>query len=154
MRQGKFGVVAGVVLAALIVGYLGGLFFPIQIPKETVVTSTTPGTADTCMKSTASAVVLKGPFKKEGSYAFVTSLPEFKQQGDTIEQKERSQLVLCEDEHAIGTPHSPHDDVRTLGRGRYSHWIDTLYFSTPDNSNPESNGHTYSVVVPPASPRG
>src|ERR1700757_2001027 len=113
MRQGKFGVVGGGVLAALIVGYVGGLISPVQTPKEASVPSKTPEAADPCVKWKASAVALKGPFQKEGLYAFVTSLPEFKQQGDTIEETGRSQLVLCEDEHAIGTPHSTHDDVRT-----------------------------------------
>src|SRR5690349_20344491 len=108
MRQGKMGIAALSVVAGLVAGYFAGLLFPIEF-------STISGAQaidDPCVKWKGSAVALKGPFKKEGSYAFVTDLPEFKELGDSLEQKERSQLVLCEDGHAIGTPHSVHDDVR------------------------------------------
>jgi hypothetical protein len=36
-----------------------------------------------------------------------------------------------------------HQDIRDLGRGRYSHWYDSLYFATRDNSDPNRNGRKY-----------
>jgi hypothetical protein len=144
--QTQTGVAAGLVVAALIVGYVAGIFFPIPIAQN--IDKSTLSGSNACGKWKDTALVLKRPFKKEGSHAFVTTLSEFKHPGDTIEEKQRSRLVLCEDGQAIGTPHSEHDDVRTSGGGRYSHWIDSLYFSTPDNSDPNANGRMYTVVVP------
>lgn len=54
-----------------------------------------------------------------------------------------SRLVLCEDGVAIGPAHASHSDIRALGGGRYSHWSGWLYFSTPDNTDPRTNGRVY-----------
>jgi hypothetical protein len=48
----------------------------------------------------------------------------------------------------IGSPHCTHDDIRREGAGRYSHWGDTLYFSTSDNTDPNRNGRAYALTVP------
>jgi hypothetical protein len=54
-----------------------------------------------------------------------------------------SRLLLFEDDHRLGPAHATHDDVRRLGAGRYSHWRDAVYFSASDNSDPRSNGRSY-----------
>lgn len=43
----------------------------------------------------------------------------------------------------------PHDDIRSLGKGRYSHWRTQLYFSASasDSGDPRSNGRRYSITV-------
>lgn len=56
-----------------------------------------------------------------------------------------SRLVLLEDGVPLSRPHSAHDDIRTLGAGRYSHWGAQLFFSASDNSNPTTNKKTYEV---------
>ena len=61
--------------------------------------------------------------------------------------KDGSRLVLCEDDHPLGEGHSNHVDIRSLGRGRYSHLPGYILFSTSDNSNPQSNGRRYRVFV-------
>jgi len=66
--------------------------------------------------------------------------------GPISDRDARSRLQLYEDKRPIGPPHSLHDDIRTLGGGRFSHWANHLYFSTPDGSDPRSNGRTYEVV--------
>ena len=57
-----------------------------------------------------------------------------------------SRLRLLEDGKPLGSPHAPHEDVRRRGKGAYSHWGDQLWFSTSDNSDPMTNGRTYTVV--------
>jgi glycosyltransferase involved in cell wall biosynthesis len=55
-----------------------------------------------------------------------------------------SRLCLFEDGKPLGSAHSIHDDIRKLGNGKYSHWSNSIYFSTSDNSDPRTNGRTYS----------
>jgi hypothetical protein len=40
-----------------------------------------------------------------------------------------------------------HDLIRQTGRGRYSHWANTLYFSSSDGSDPRTNGRSYRYRV-------
>ena len=57
-----------------------------------------------------------------------------------------SGLVLYEDGVALPLGHAPHDAIRALGAGRYSHWGNTVYFAASDNSDPRSNGRRYRLV--------
>jgi hypothetical protein len=41
-----------------------------------------------------------------------------------------------------------HCDVRCQGGGRYSLWRDGVFFSATDNSDPRTNGRTYTLLVP------
>lgn len=47
----------------------------------------------------------------------------------------------------LGPAHVGHASIRSVGRGRYSHWQGELYFSTSDNSDPRTNGRQYVVAV-------
>lgn len=70
---------------------------------------------------------------------------------DSPEYPVRSKVTVLEDGQPLGPAHSSHDEIRTLGGGRYSHWgaaNDILFFSTSDNSSPLENGRTYSVAFP------
>ena len=59
-------------------------------------------------------------------------------------------MLLLEDEKILpGPSNAGHEDIRTLGKGRYSFWRGTVYFSTPDNSDPRFNGRTYRVQYVP-----
>ncbi|MDQ6735090.1 MAG: hypothetical protein M3Z35_13415 [Nitrospirota bacterium] len=68
---------------------------------------------------------------------------EFDAGGDTTNAPKASNLKIYEDGVALGPAHSPHAEIRQLGRGRYSHWEDSLYFSTSDNSDPTTNKRRY-----------
>ncbi len=57
-----------------------------------------------------------------------------------------SSLVVFEDGVALAHGHAAHDEIRQLGRGRYSHWAGNLYFATSDNSDPRTNGRIYTVA--------
>jgi hypothetical protein len=58
----------------------------------------------------------------------------------------RSALVLFEDGQPLPYPHSNHDEIRVLGKGRYSHWGEAVLFSSRDNTDPSSNGRRYTVA--------
>jgi O-methyltransferase len=62
----------------------------------------------------------------------------------------RSALRLFENGVEIGPSRSAHADVRRYGRGRFSHWGTSIYFSSSDGSPPEGNGRSYQALIPPA----
>jgi hypothetical protein len=62
---------------------------------------------------------------------------------DNVQTPDRSTVVLLENGNRIGVPHSLHQDIGNLGAGRYSHWGDSLIFSSSDGSSPATNGKTY-----------
>jgi hypothetical protein len=57
-----------------------------------------------------------------------------------------SGLELYEDGVKLPFGHAPHDAIRGLGGGRYSHWGTTIYFAPVDNSDPRRNGRRYRLV--------
>lgn len=69
-------------------------------------------------------------------------------QGNSLGEERPSSLVLFEDASSLGPSGSTHQDIREHGRGRFSHWGSTLYFSTSDNTDPLTNGRTYRVISP------
>jgi hypothetical protein len=56
----------------------------------------------------------------------------------------RSPLRLFENGRPLGPGHALHFYIRGAGKGAFSHWRNQLLFSTSDNSDPNSNGRTYS----------
>ena len=63
--------------------------------------------------------------------------------GDGSKDAPPSTLRLFEDGKELGPAHVPHVDIRTTGRGRFSHYGTSLYLSASDNSDPRRNGRTY-----------
>ena len=57
-----------------------------------------------------------------------------------------SGLELYEDGVKLPLGHAPHDAIRTLGLGRYSHWGRRVYFAASDNSDPRRNGRRYRLL--------
>jgi hypothetical protein len=55
-------------------------------------------------------------------------------------------VVVYEDGKPLPRPHTPHDQIRAEGGGAFSHWGGFLHFSTPDNSDPRSNGRIYTFA--------
>ncbi len=90
--------------------------------------------------------VLTVPFMRAGEHGWVVALPDLRHDADNQQNPTRSTLVLFENDNLLGPAHSLHDDIRKLGGGRYSHWTNALYISTPDNSDPNTNGRKYSIV--------
>jgi glycosyltransferase involved in cell wall biosynthesis len=85
---------------------------------------------------------VKGIWHDRG-HCFMAPLPR----GLESDQEGRSRLRLLENGVVIGLRRCQHDDIRDLGGGRYSHWGRHIYFSTPDNSDPRTNGRTYNFVL-------
>jgi hypothetical protein len=57
----------------------------------------------------------------------------------------RSTLELFENGRPLGPAHALHDQIRELGRGRFSHWGRLVYFSSSDDSDPRTNGRKYEI---------
>jgi hypothetical protein len=90
---------------------------------------------------------LPPPFEKEGGYAWQIALPELTSVADDLDAPHRSRLVLLEDGRPLWLRHTQHDEIRTRGLGTYSHWRGALILSTPDNTDPNTNGRTYQVAL-------
>jgi hypothetical protein len=76
--------------------------------------------------------------------------------GDTADNNtnpNQSNLRLFENGIELGPAHATHDDIRNIGQGRFSHWSNTdgtaeaIRFSAKDNSDPRSNGKSYSYCI-------
>ena len=57
-------------------------------------------------------------------------------------------LLLLENGRELGPVCPMHKTIREEGGGAYSHWGDSLIFSTSDGSDPRTNGREYSLVDP------
>ena len=97
-----------------------------------------------------SRTILSGPFARlwADGKAYVAKIPELEITSDSSVFPDRSTLAVCEGEGRLRPSHSVHSEIRTGGDGRFSHWGKELYFSTSDNSDPNANGRTYSIVQP------
>ncbi len=67
--------------------------------------------------------------------------------GDDLKNPCRSTTRLFEDHRELGPPHAPHTAIEKLGAGRFSHWEETLIFSTSDESSPLENGRRYRALI-------
>ncbi len=88
---------------------------------------------------------LDAPFARGTGYCWTASLPQLAHWADDMADPYRSALALLEDGRALPSAHAVHEDISRQGRGRFSHWKTTLYFSTSDNSDPNRNGRRYQV---------
>ncbi|MDP1569141.1 MAG: hypothetical protein Q8L86_03985 [Vicinamibacterales bacterium] len=93
-----------------------------------------------------------GPFTPAGGVAWRAPVPAVVHLADTQEFPCRSPLQLYEDGRPLPHAHALHDDVRTTGRGRFSHWEHAVVFSTSDNSDPNTNGRRYTADWAVAAP--
>lgn len=89
---------------------------------------------------------LDGPFRHDGGAVWIADLPsELWAETDNNELPYQSSLRLLEDGRELGPAHSVHAGIRAKGDGRYSFWLNVVYFSTSDSGDPNLNGRTYSV---------
>ena len=90
---------------------------------------------------------LRGPFAPNEGHCWTAYLPQWRHLADSLETSQRSPLMLYENGIPFLEAHVPHRHIRTEGGGLFSHWQDSLFFSTSDNSNPNTNGRRYSYTV-------
>ncbi|WP_256010066.1 pectate lyase family protein [Desertivirga xinjiangensis] len=81
-----------------------------------------------------------------GGYSYVI-YEDFKTPGDSESKRTQSILKIYENGKELGPAHSLHRDVKNLGKGRFSHWGNELYFSASDNTNPHTNGRKYTYTI-------
>jgi hypothetical protein len=68
---------------------------------------------------------------------------------DSDQQKQRSPVILYENDNALGPAYSAHHTIEEIGLGRYAHWKDFgVMFSSSDNTDPRYNGRNYWIVIP------
>jgi hypothetical protein len=79
--------------------------------------------------------------RPESGHCFLASVPRH----ILSDRESASRLTLFENGRTLGPAHCSHDEIRRLGKGRFSHWGDQIYFSASDNSDPRKNGRRYSV---------
>jgi hypothetical protein len=104
--------------------------------------------------SSAASEKLLPPFRHESGYCWSKPLrKEIAVLGDTQENSRSSPVVLQEQGKNLGPAHTNHEYIRSVGKGCFSHWNDTLYFSTSDNSNPNTNKCDYSLSFPKVAAR-
>jgi len=85
---------------------------------------------------------LPGPFRKLDETAYQALVPKLDGLADFDPSPTRSTVTLFEDGQPLGPPHSPSRVIN----GSYSHFRGAgIIFSASDNSDPNSNGRTYSV---------
>ncbi|TYL84588.1 hypothetical protein [Bradyrhizobium cytisi] len=87
---------------------------------------------------------LSGPFQRVNETAWHADLPpKLDAIADVNWGPSRSTLVVLENGHPLGPPHARWHATN----GSYWHWRgEGLVFSASDNSDPNSNGRTYSVT--------
>jgi hypothetical protein len=85
---------------------------------------------------------------------YVTLPPAWQERSDDVDHPQRSTAVLLEDGRPLGPAHAVHATIREHGGGAYSHWLDQVYFSTSDGSDPRSNGREYVLQLAPPQAAG
>jgi len=71
--------------------------------------------------------------------------------GDDVTSLSKSNIMLWEGVTKLGPAHSALGDIETIGFGRFIHWYNDLFFSATDDSNPATNGRSYSYGAPTGS---
>jgi 16S rRNA G966 N2-methylase RsmD len=88
-------------------------------------------------------VKLTAPFARNGGMSYSIALPQLELEADCMAAPRRSRLMLYEDGAMLGLAHSVHDQIRSYGNARFSHWGRDLFFSASDGSDPNTNGRAY-----------
>jgi len=101
------------------------------------------------VKAKRKEIPLAGPYCREGSNAWSVRLPELGHVSGEPCRPDHSSLRLLEDGEMMTYAHAKLDAIREFGVGRYCHSEEILYFSAPDNSDPNQNGRNYSVSFLP-----
>lgn len=100
------------------------------------------------LQAERTVVPLAGPFHHQGGHGYAVNLPpELASGADDNSNHMRSRVMVYEDGVPLGIAHCLHDAIREHGKGRFSHWGETLVFSTSDNSDPNANGRSYGYVA-------
>lgn len=101
--------------------------------------------ASTSSTATVRETLINRNLRSDGGFAYKISISV--ESGDTQQAPNQSVLKLYENGKELGEAHARHQDIRNVGKGRFSHWGRTIIFSASDNTDPRTNGRTYTYVV-------
>ncbi len=101
--------------------------------------------ATTTSRSVVKGTINTQKLRSDGGFAYKIS--ESIVNGDEANNPNQSTLKLYENGVELPQAHAVHDDIRKLGKGRFSHWGSTILFSTSDNTNPKTNGRVYTYAI-------
>ena len=90
---------------------------------------------------------LQPPFNLTRGHMWQTSVPDLQSLSDRVGDDRRSTVFVFEDGRQLPHPHAIHDDIEKHGQGRFSHWGELIYFSSSDQSDPNSGKHGYCMMV-------
>ena len=104
--------------------------------------ATTDAAAPVAVAPVASeAIAVEAPIANESGFAWAVVV--------SVDPEQRK-LRVFEDGKELGPAESLHEEVRKTGMGSFSHWKPPepgspsyVYFSTSDNSDPNTNGRSY-----------
>jgi MoaA/NifB/PqqE/SkfB family radical SAM enzyme len=95
-------------------------------------------------KATKERVPLFPPFRSDRGNAWMAAAP-WPMPDDMAGWRDGLTTCLYEDGVRLLHAHAPHDAIRISGGGLYSHFGRRIWFSTSDNSDPNTNGRRYEV---------
>jgi 2-polyprenyl-6-hydroxyphenyl methylase/3-demethylubiquinone-9 3-methyltransferase len=91
---------------------------------------------------------IKGQFHRAGGRMFKFHVPEMAHLSENASDwNGKSSMFLFEDSHPMQYPRSEHAHIRRYGIGRYIHWGEYIWFSSSDNSDPNTNGRCYKLLI-------
>jgi molybdenum cofactor biosynthesis enzyme MoaA len=93
--------------------------------------------------ATTKRVRLRRRFRSDGGNAWMARVPWSIRRADAW--RDGFTTCLYEDGVRLLHAHTPHDAIRSRGGGLYAHSGRRIWFSTTDNSDPNTNGRRYEV---------
>lgn len=87
------------------------------------------------------------PFRHERGRMWSIDIPDLAQIADDLNHNHRSPVLLFENGNQLRKPHASHNEIDRRGGGNFSHWESGILFSTSDGSDPNTNGHSYSILI-------
>jgi len=89
---------------------------------------------------------LSGPYANINGNCWSATLGDLSKLSDDVDWQQ-SPISLYEDGVKMASPHAQHEEIKGIGKGRYSCWGNVVLFSTTDNSDPNTNGRHYTLKV-------
>jgi len=86
---------------------------------------------------------LPKPYQHVAKYCWRSQLPRQRSATERAGELAGSTLLLFEDQRYLGPANSKRKHIESIGRGWYCHDDATVYFSTPDNTDPNDNRRAY-----------
>lgn len=90
---------------------------------------------------------LHPPFYQTRGNMWEASVPDLVSCADRIGDGRRSPVFVFEDGKQLAQPHALHDEIDKHGGGRFSHWGESIYFSSSDESHPNRGVHSYLLIA-------